>query len=238
MLSFKTTGMNVTEGEEKNMRPGHSGTPSGVPLRAGASIPREPPAPHQQEEARGTNRRTAPDHTRQEAPLTLRREEPPSSQNGTPRRKESQGTGTLRSKGIQAWDPPGSRAFSKGVPRGRPSASRSPSKRKSGICSTSVIPPAPCARLVGTCRGPRGRTRARPTSSGVATLRMDKVPGKHASISKNENERTARSCRREKDGSTQTSRSTRYLRRTAQTSGRIETGGRGFEHRGDGRAPL
>ena len=67
---------------------------------------------------------------------------------------------------------------------------------------------------------------------------MDKVPGKNTSISKNENERPVRRCRREKDVPTQTSGSTGYLRTAAQTIGRIETGGRGFEQRDDRRAPL
>ena len=38
VLSFKTTGMNVTEGEEKNRRLGHSDAPSGVPLRADVTV--------------------------------------------------------------------------------------------------------------------------------------------------------------------------------------------------------
>ena len=67
---------------------------------------------------------------------------------------------------------------------------------------------------------------------------MNKGPGKHVSIPKNENKMPVRRCRREKDVPTQTSGSTGYLRTAAQTIGRIETGGRGFEQRVDGRAPL
>ena len=118
VLSFKTTGRNVTEGEEKNRRPGHSNAPSWVPLREEASIPREPPTPHQQEEARRTNERTAPDNTGQEAPLKTRREDPPIitewdiTTAGVARNSSSQeqgrtGVGYLWIKGFQEGEPPG-----------------------------------------------------------------------------------------------------------------------------------
>ena len=118
VLSFKMTEMNVTEGEEKNRRPGHSNAPSGVPLREEASIPREPPTPHQREEARRTNERTAPDHTWQEAPLNPSRKDTPliTEQDNTTAGVESNsssqeqghpGADSPRIMGVREWGPPG-----------------------------------------------------------------------------------------------------------------------------------
>ena len=56
ILSFRTTGMNVTEGEEKNMRPGHRDAPSGSPSgQAPASPGSHPPLTNEKRPEEPTN---------------------------------------------------------------------------------------------------------------------------------------------------------------------------------------
>ena len=113
MLSCKTIGKNMTEGEEKNRGSGNSNPPSEAPFRADASIPRKPLTPHQREEAQQTNKQKAPDSTGQEAqgrsPLIT---EWDITTAGVARNLSSQeqgftGVGYLWIKGVQEGEPLG-----------------------------------------------------------------------------------------------------------------------------------